>query len=427
MLSCILVILLLRYEPIVIDSIMYKIDISEMEIQALTLKGNIIDYRIDDFIYVLSHRFLYKINYYDFSVVDRVPLPQTFHSFSLSDNDIFLITTNEIVIIDKKNFAFTAGIGIEYGDYQSMIVFDSGVSLAGNHVIYLLAHTGKNSVIKIFDLDEGRLVKKISVQRVISFNCDTENNTLMIVDSNNNVIIYDMSLTKKKVVQLPFTGRFIRKRGDDFIFYNQKGIFLIDNTGHIVDFQPMAINKAISGNGLFFLTDGGLAYVDMFTLRIKHFFRDTVGMKSLFHVDQLNKYAAAIDYNNGFYLIDTDSLRIEPMRMRKVTVTEQADKRQHTDSLWYFQLGAFTVYDNALVLYNQMNLCKIPVFIDSTDFYRVTFGGFSDKASALEIIEEIDLQGWFVLQKKIEREGRTSFFVGSDKYIFENGTIRKEY
>jgi hypothetical protein len=74
-----------------------------------------------------------------------------------------------------------------------------------------------------------------------------------------------------------------------------------------------------------------------------------------------------------------------------------------------------------------MNLRNIPVFVDSTDFYRVTLGGFSDKASALRIIEEFNLQGWFVLQKKIEREGRLSFFVGSDRYIFENGAIRKEH
>jgi hypothetical protein len=50
MLTYVLVFLLLRYEPIVIDSIMYKIDINEMEIQALTLKEHIIDYRVDDFI-----------------------------------------------------------------------------------------------------------------------------------------------------------------------------------------------------------------------------------------------------------------------------------------------------------------------------------------------------------------------------------------
>lgn len=427
MLTCILVILLLRYEPIVIDSSMYKIDINEIEVQALTLKGNIIDYRVDDFIYVLSHRFLYKIDYYDFSLVDRIPLPQTFHSFSLSDKDIFLITTNEIVIIDRENFAFKSGIGIEYGDYQPIIVFDKGVSLSGEQVIYLLAHTKEKSVIKIFNLNDGRCIKKKSIQRVISFDYDTDNKTLMIVDSNNNLTIYDMNLTKEKVVQLPFRGRCIKKRGDDYIISNKQGVFLVDSAGNIIDFQPIAITKDSSGDSFFFLTKDGLAYVDTFTLRIKHYFRDTVGMKSLFHVDHFNTYAVAIDYTNGFYLINTDSLRIDPMRMRNVAVTEQADKEHYTDSLWYFQLGAFTIYDNAMKLFNQMNLRKIPVFIDSTDFYRVTFGGFSDKTSALKIIEEIDVQGWFVLQKKIERDGRISFFVGSDRYIFENGTIRKEY
>jgi hypothetical protein len=331
------------------------------------------------------------------------------------------------VIIDKKNFAFKTGVGIEYGDYYPMMVIDHGISTGGERVIYLLAHAKKNSVIKIFDLDEGRLVKKIFVQRVISFDCDTANNTLVIVDSANNVTIYDMNLTKKKVVRLPFTGRFIKKRGDDYIIYSQHGIFLIDSAGNVIDFQPMTIHEAISGDGFFFLTNGGLACVDTFTLRVKHFLQDTVGMRNLFHVDHLNTYAAAIDYNNGFYLINTDSLRIEPMRTKRMPVTVHAGVGQNTDSLWYFQLGAFVVHDNAMALYNQMSLHDIPVFIDSTDFYRVTFGGFSDKASALEIIENMGLHGWFILQKKIEREGRTSFVVGLNKYISENGTIRKEY
>ena len=419
-------VLCLMCKPIIIDSLIYVVDTNNIEVRELRLKENIIDYAFDDFIYVLTNRYLYKIDYENLSFVDRTPLPQTFHGFSTNNRDIMLITVNEIIIVDKSNLTFKAGIGIEHGDYRP-IISSGNVSISGeNHFIYLIADNDKNSVIKIFNLNNGRLVKKISVDRIISFDYDTEDNTLTTLDSNDKLTIYDTHLNKNKVIHLAVGGQFFQKREDGYVIYNRRGLFLIANSGNVVDFQPMAMNGSTYEGEFLFLAEDGLLHIDTLTLRVKQFSQNIWNITRLFSIDCLNNYAIAIDHKNGFYFIDIRSLCVEPMTVKKIPFREIIHSRLKADSLWYFQLGAFTNYDNALTAYKQISQRGIPVFIDSTDLYRIKFGGFLDKTTAIEIIEKIDFNGWFMIQERIEKEGFVEFFAGSERYIFEDGIIRKE-
>jgi hypothetical protein len=117
---------------------------------------------------------------------------------------------------------------------------------------------------------------------------------------------------------------------------------------------------------------------------------------------------------------------MNPIVEREAVIEEIIPRVVSTDSLWYLQVGAFVSYDNAVDMYNRIRQNNIPVFIDSTNLYRIKFGGFQDKISAMEIAKKNDLNGWFVFQKKIEQKGFLKFYLGLEKYSLENGIIKKE-
>lgn len=411
--------------PIILDSTIYSIDVEKREVTQLAFHELIINYVSEEFLYLLTPRHLYKIDIDNLVVTDNVPLPFRFNDLSIMNGEVILISMNEIVMLDKTHLSFKGGIGIERGDYRQIIPSQS-MSVSGeNHYVSLITDTETESIFKIFDLDNGRLTKKMTVPKVRVIAHNAIDNTLASLDVNNNLTVYDMQLNTQKVLHLDIISNSFAHCGDDYIVSNREGIFLVNSNGKVIDFQPLAIDEHCCRNKYLFVVNNGIVQIDSLTLRIKRRNEIEKNLVKLFHFDPLNTTIAMdVDYN--FYVLDDEDSRLRPIKKR-ITVLEEIEAPVHgADSVWYFQVGAFVNQKYAIELYDSLRQSNIPVFIDSTDFYRIKFGGFEDKINAMKLIEEINLHGWFVFQQKIKREKREEFYVGSKKYIVEDGVIRRK-
>ncbi len=413
-------------KPLVIDSAIYTIDIPRMEVIEQTLVGTAIDYSIDDFLYILTNRYLYKIDYEHLSINDRIPLPQRFNYLTTDSKNIILITTDEIIIIDKYNLAFKKGIGIERGDYRPIIPPRQLNTSEKDRIIHLIAESGKNSIMKIFDLNNGRLKRKATVRRVLSYEFNPQKRTLTTLDINSNLTVYDINLRKKEVFELDFDGKWFSCHENGYLVYSREGIFSVNASGKLVDFQPVPIDGNSMDEKFILSTEHGIMHLDSLTLRPKRFYRNDRKILHLFQIrtEDLH-YIVTLDNHSDFQAINVNTMESTPIEKKKMIIEEREPTVVSTDSLWYFQLGAFAHYDNALEVYNNFMQKTIPVIIDSADLYRVKFGGFRDKLTGIDIVENINCNGWFVFQKKLERQDLTEFYVGSQKYIFEDGIIKR--
>ncbi|MCK4756016.1 hypothetical protein KAS56_03690, partial [candidate division WOR-3 bacterium] len=240
--------------PIIIDSIIYTVDVHKMELKEQILTGSVIDYSMDDYLYVLTNRYLYKIDHKHLAINDRIPLPQRFNYLTTNNENIILITTDEIVIIDKTNLAFKRGIGVERGDYRPIIPSQQLNILEENHVIHLITDTETKTIIKILDLNNGSLLKKVCVNRILSYEYDSKNKTLTTFDIDNRLIVYDIYLNKKRVLNLEFDVKWFSKYENGFIIYNKYGVFFVNSSGELIDFQAIAIKQNRTSNNFILLT-----------------------------------------------------------------------------------------------------------------------------------------------------------------------------
>lgn len=413
-------------KPLIIDSTIYAVELPKMEIHEQTIAGSIIDHSLDDYLYVLTARYMYKIDPDYLSIKDRIPLPQRFNYISINQKYIILVTNGEIVLLDKENLSFKTGIGIEYGDYRPMMTANKIIAKSYNNLLHLVTNSGGKSILKIFDLVTGRLLKKKTVDELRAYEFHPDENIITTLDVQNRIVLYDLHLKKKNELNLTVTGDEFVSYGNGFLIYNAEGIFFITKTGGKVDFQPLPIKKQEIVERFLFVTDHGIVYLDSLTLRPKKIFKSVPAFKRLFRVQSdVSEYALALDQKSHFHLLDLGMLTTVPM-------IESIDEMQekipefatvNTDSLWYFQVGAFSNYENARQMVTKLQQRSIPVFIDSTDYYRVKFGGFQDRSKAIEIVEYLDIDGWFIYQNKIEQITSVEFLVGFQKYILNNGVI----
>ncbi|MGB3340772.1 MAG: SPOR domain-containing protein [bacterium] len=412
-------------KPLIIDSIIYAVDLSKMELREQTITGSIIDYSLDDHLYILTSRYLYKIDPDYLSIKDRIPLPQRFNYITANSEYIILVANGEIILLDKKNLAFKTGIGIEYGDYRPMTTVNHIIS-GGNNMLHLTAKSEGKSVMKIFDLVTGRLIKKKTINEVRAYEYSPNENLIIILDAKNKIVSYDLKLNEKNKLNLDIDGDTFISYESGFLIYNTEGIFFIAKAGNIIDFQPLPLTKQEIVEKFLFVTDHGIVYLDSLTLRPKKIFKGKSDFLKLFRVQsERSDYSLALDQNDDFHLLDLSL-------MTSISLTESEDKMTEkitelkpvsTDSIWYFQVGAFSNYHNAQQMITELRQRNIPVFIDSTGLYRVKFGGFYDKSKAIELIEQINLDGWFVFQNKIEQMDDVEFSIGIEKYMLKNGVI----
>ncbi|UCG91520.1 MAG: SPOR domain-containing protein, partial [candidate division WOR-3 bacterium] len=294
-----------------------------------------------------------------------------------------------------------------------------------NHYVLLITDTERESIFKIFDLQNGRLIKKMVVPKVLVLAPNPVDNTLASLDINNNLIVYDVQLNKKKVIHPDIESNSFTHCGDGYLMSNREGIFLLNSNGKVIDFQPLALDEHWCTDKYLFVVKNGIVHVDSLTLRIKK--RNQINKKliKLFHVDFMNN-VIALDNDDNFYVLEDGFSWLRPMEKREAVLKEIEVPVSSVDSLWYFQVGAFVNQQHAIALYDSLRQSNIPVFIDSSDLYRVKFGGFKDKMNAMNLITEIRLHGWFVFQQKMRLGKREEFYVGAQKYILEEGIIQKE-
>ncbi|GAH41121.1 unnamed protein product [marine sediment metagenome] len=267
--------------------------------------------------------------------------------------------------------------------------------------------------------------KKVSVNRILCYEYNPEKTTVATFDIKNRLTVYDIYLNKKRVIDLKFDCKWFSKHENGYIVYSECGIFFVNKYGNLIDFQAIAIKQNKSSEKFILLTENSIVYLDSLTLRPKRIFQHDKKIMGLFQTDHPN-YTVVIDTNYNFYFIDINGMTMNPIVEREAVIEEVIPRVVSTDSLWYLQVGAFVSYDNAVDMYNRIRQNNIPVFIDSTNLYRIKFGGFQDKISAMEIAKKNDLNGWFVFQKKIEQKGFLKFYLGLEKYSLENGIIKKE-
>jgi len=393
---------------------------------AQSLNGEIVDHCMDNFLYALTGRYLYKIDPDNLSVCDRIPLPQRFNHLTTNKEKIILISSEEIVLLNKTNFAFEAGIGIERGDYYPLVTSEGSSIVREGSRIYLAIDSDKKSVIKIFDLSNGRLVKKSTLSRILDYRYDSKKNQLTILGFNKKLTSYTLNLKKQKTFNLSFQATQFIEYGTGYLLHNREALFFINKTGRLIDFLPLSNQKKEELGKLLFLTEEGILSVDSLTLRPSFLLKNSGKLKEIFYVDYVN-YALGVDNSHNFYLINLKELKIEPVMQRKTVIKEikPVISVRDFDSLWYFQLGAFTSYDNAVKMFNELQKKKIPVFIDSTELYRIKLGGFVKKDIGIEIIEKLQLNGWFIFQKKVIQHGTSRFYVDSEEYILNNGIITR--
>jgi len=423
--ACLFTLFVTTYHPLVVDSLIFTIDIEKMEAKEQTVSGTIIDYCIDDFLYVLTGRALYKLDCTFLTIEDHIPLPQRFNYLAVNNAEIILITTNEIVIIDKHNFAFKRGIGIEQGDYRPMTILDRAIPAERANFIYLIVDSGTKSILKIFDLKSGELRRKLTVDKIVSIIFNEETHRFITLDINNRLTTYDMLLKKKKSVGLQFEGVWFDRFQHGYMVYSPHGVFFVNQSGKVIDFQAITFEEKSINDKFILLTKKGIVFLDSLTLRPKGFFHVIQRIKKLLMIQAPHaQYVIMLDTHYRLQIINIASMEIQSITKKKMVAKEAAlIAPARTDSLWYFQLGAFANYENAVEMYNNVKN-NIPVFIDSADLYRVKFGGFHDKMSAIEIIGNLD--GWFLFHEKVEQASTIQFSVDAEKYILEDGIIRKE-
>lgn len=427
LISIISIFLTTMTKPLILDSIIYAVDLSTMELREQTITGSIIDYSLDEYLYALTPRFLYKIDPDYLSIKDRIPLPQRFNYITVNSSYIVLIANGEMIILDKNNLAFKTGIGIEYGDYRPLTTANHTIAKSDN-MIHLTSKSDGKSIMKIFDLTTGRLVRKKTTDELRTYEYSPDKNIITVLDSKNKLITYDMKFNEKNKLNLGISGDAFISHSNGFLIYNTEGLFLISKVGKIIDFQPLPIGKQEIVERFLFIIDHGIVYLDSLTLRPRTVFKNEFDFSRLFKVQsERSDYSLALDQDNNFHLLDLDAMHSISMIKAEDKVKEKTAEFVPiiSDSSWYFQIGAFSNFDNAQQMHNELWLRNIPVFIDSADLYRVKFGGFQDKSMALGIIEYIQLDGWFIYETMKDQVNEYEFLVGADEYILKNGIISR--
>ncbi|MEO0215533.1 MAG: SPOR domain-containing protein [candidate division WOR-3 bacterium] len=416
--------LFLIFAQIVVNSErVIKIDYENLFYEELQLKDEIIDYCLYDNLYVLTGRYIRCIDTTDLKIIDRTPLPQKFNYLTVSSDEIFLISSNEIVKLNRNNLSFRGGIGIEPGDYRPML---SPFLLPDDNRIYLITHSEKKSVIKVFDTSNGKKIGSATFARILDLKYLPEKKIFATMD-NSGINLIDLKLKNRKKIKLPFVGDnlFIDRCG--YIITNQQGIFYLNNGGRMIDFQPLCLKGEIQNDNLVFLNSDIIGFIDPFTLRIKKAVENKEGIKNIQGIDKY--YYLSVNESGELFLVDAIKSEVRRlMKKEKVSALIIKGNRPELDSLFYIQLSAFSDEKRAKIFCESIIMTGLPVFIDSStdNLYRVKIGGFYSKEEALEISEGIDIPNWIIYHHKIDYEIDSVFKFKDKSFYIHKGIIKKK-
>ena len=408
---------------IVLDSSFLVVDVAAQCVSEVELTEQIIDHVWDDYLYLATQKTLFKIAPSGPSLIDKTLLPMRFNYLMLKGNDIILVATNEVIVLDRDNLAFKSGVGLEHGDHKPVVRDQSFTTTPANDYIYLVSDAGEQSIIRIIDLHSGRLVRRTKTDRIRSFHYDVRNRIFAALDVKNNILIFDTFMKRQRKIELQVAANAILMHADGFMVQADQGILLMDIIGNVIDFQP--IPQTFTRGGLVGLSHTAIVGFDSTTLRPEGWLTNDQNIVQLHPFAGLH-HDIGTDAQNNYYLIAHKPISVTPLRLYKAQLQWAMPPLTASDSLWYLQLGAFSNPANALEEQEAFRQEGLPVFIDSTDLYRVKLGGFSDKNSGFDIADKLDLKGWFVYERKLSSTQREAFYVGAEKYLIQDGEIRKE-
>ena len=415
------------FEPVIIDSTIWQVSLNDFIVREKTVSEIVTDYYVDDFLYVLTPRTLYKLDVNDLTIYDRIPLPQRFNYMTTSSTHIALITSDEIILINKSNLAYTAGIGIERGDNRPLRVPEH-FRRPSHDVLYLISDSGSKSKLKMLNVQTGEVSHRLTLDKVVYYECDCLTQTMKVLDASNTITTLDASLRKKESLTTDVSAYWFTQRDNGYLLSNEEGFFSIDAKGRITDFLPASIAHVQSTDKLVALSRQGVLICDPLTLRPQQFIQlDRQLIRLARERADETKYAIVVDALQTFYAIELQTGHVAMLKKEKekIPIAVQYVEHTDTDSLWYFQTGAFATAENAQHNYNVLRQTGLPVYIDTSELYRVKLGGFLTKVDAVTIIESAHLSGWFVFQERIHRTERSEFYVGTATYVFEDGIIKR--
>ncbi len=400
-----------------------KVDCQTLSYQEMVLKEEVIDYAMQDFLYVLTARNIYGIDTASFRIVDRTPLPQKFNNLTIGKDEIFLISMSEIIVLNKNNLAFKTGIGIEPGDYQPMA---PPAQLPDKNLIYLVTNNEKRSAIKVIDRVKAKRVKTGSFIEIKKFYYLPEEKAFIILTSSG-LHLLDLNLKIKKSIKFNFPGEdfFYYKKG--YIITNQQAICAIDMKGRIIDFQPVLLPNATQNCGFIFWNSDYMVLIDPFTMRLKNVLMNDRNISEIYVMDCGENLC--INRDNELFLMDVHTGSIRPFSKHEYAVKKPVEtKFDSEDSLFYLQLGAFSEFEYARNLCDSIKKTGLPTVIDSSlnNLYRVKLGGFVEKELALEIMENFSHSCWLVFHKRIDYLQDKIFNFHEQNYYLKNGIIKKE-
>ena len=408
---------------IVLDSTLLFVSVDNTVINEINLKGPVIDYVYDDFLYVSTANYLYKIDPSEPLLIDKTPLPLRFNYLMLRNHEILLIATDEIIILDRENLAFKSGIGIEHGDSRPLIKDQSFASLAAQNNIYLINDAGAKSTARIVDRHTGASIKKIRMDRVQSSDYDAKTQSFVILEARDNIVIYDMNMNRQRRIKLQVDALFCSIHPDGFLVYFKEGILLINHDGQLVDFQPTSLKPC--SDGCFALNPAAVICLDKTAVRPSGYLPNENNIIHAYQCPGLTS-EIGIDEKQNFYLMTKEPIEITPLARQGMELATSKPILAASDSLWYLQIGAFASATNALQVHNDLRADGIPAFIDSTHLYRIKFGGFTNKLYGLRVTESMNLSGWFVYDQRAPRQNFEEFYIGPEKFVIKEGVVRKE-
>ncbi len=405
------------------DSSFLTLDITEGRAVEVLLREQIIDYACDDHLFVCTNKNLYKIALSGTELIDQTPLPIRFNHLVIKSKEIILIATDEVIVLDRANLNFKSGIGIERGDHRPVVQNQSFATLSAKDNLYLASDADQATIIRILDLRSGRLLRKIRTARAESFEYDAKNQSFVTLDSENMIRIFDLYMNRKRSIKPMVKANRIALHPDGFLIYSNQGVQLVNDQGTVIDFQPAP--SALDQSGLTFLDQNAIFGIDKMTLRPAVWLANHQNITRLSHCAD-GTHEVGIDPQNNVYLLDKESYHITLLVKNQTGLRWAKPPTAVTDSLWYMQLGAFSNPANAQLAFETMRGSGLPVFIDSSDIYRIKLGGFSDKRTGLHVTQKLSLAGWFLYEPRIAGKASEIFRVGNEKYIIDEGIIRKE-
>ncbi len=405
------------------DSTLFLPEAGRAVVRAVDLHAPIIDCIEADLLYVATDDYLYKIDKEHVTMIDRTPLPLRFNYLALHKADVVLVSSDEIVVLDRDNLSFRSGIGIERGDHQPVVKDQSRIGDPGARHLYLQSDEGSRTVLKVIDLTQGRVVRRATIERGRQTIYDGITKTLAVLDTKNDISIFDLTLKRRKRIDLSIQALTFSLHRDGFSVVSNEGTFLVSRNGAMIDCQPIPQRLAQAEN--IYLTKSAIVTLDTVTFRPNAWLENKYGVCTLLSANGSGREIGA-DAEGLLYRIALDESAVTPIEKRRWRPEQAVAQPVSPDSLWYVQLGAFTDRTNALHMYEDMRRSGVPVLLDSTDLYRVRFGGFPDKSMALDLIERMHLEGWLIHGRKMPNPRIESFAVDSERYTIVDGVVRKE-